>query len=243
VLYGEGAFREKHLPARGSRLDVVWPGCSDTPPAVEPDRQGTARRLRGLPSTVAVIAHQQLFVARGSMTALAEHPLFAALAASRARQFDACSFRHERPLVRAVAHAWSDRVRVLLGGRKRWVRVDGRTTLSNRPASTPVWRGQRLRVRLMRCGSTLIARDIAFVGEANPPSPYEANFVADDPAATASESRRSFGFAALAAVVLLLVVWVSRARGESRRMRLTIGVFAFTVVCAVSVVLVAAGSL
>jgi hypothetical protein len=44
------------------------------------------------------------------MTALAEHPLFAALAASGDRQFDACSPRHGRPLVRAVAHAWSDRV-------------------------------------------------------------------------------------------------------------------------------------
>ena len=168
VLFGHQAGSETLPPAAGERA-AVFPACNDAGQN-DPDRTGTVIPFEGVPASVAVrsAAGDTVYVAEGSLTALAAHPLHQPGGRRSARR--GCG---DEQRIDATAKAGGfDSLTLLAGGRERIVRIDARSRLSNRPAYQPVSPGQRLRVTMTRCRNRLFADRIAFVGATVTPAPY-----------------------------------------------------------------------
>jgi len=158
------------LPASAGRVRAVAPACND---AGRRHRDGTTTvvRLEGVPTDVAVrsIDGAEVYLAGGSLTALAAHPLHQA-----SRRFARRSCGRRAKLEGTAEFAGFDSVTLLSSGRRHFVRVDARSALVNRPAYQPVHRGQRLRIDGRRCGTRLVADRIAFTGPTVVPDRYES---------------------------------------------------------------------
>jgi hypothetical protein len=167
------------LPARGAPHAAIEPACNDTGDSDEEDRRITVRSLASMPPDVAVAEVDDdtlLYLAEGSLTALADHPLHATFYGDASRP----SFRGARACrpsetVRGTVTFAGDGTRIALATREgdRTVRVDASSRVANRPAYQPVLPGQRLRLRTSVCGSRRVADRIAFTGATIHPKGYD----------------------------------------------------------------------
>jgi hypothetical protein len=173
VLLGHARVRHRErLPEHGASFRAIEPVCSGE----DDDREVTVTALRGIPRTVAVAsteAYSSLYVAAGSLVALAAHPLHRVWYGDARRP----SFRRGRPCSEAGVlagrvlgeHGFSGLALRTARG-ERFVRVDARSRIANRPAYQPALTGQRLSVGVLRCGRRLVAERIRFVGATVRPS-------------------------------------------------------------------------
>jgi hypothetical protein len=159
ILFGYNAADWK-LPPSAGRLRAVAPACNDAGQG-SPDRETTVVRLRGIPADIGVRSARGdvLYLAKGSLAALAAHP----------RHLPSHRFVRKgcarQPALGGTAQAADlDGFALVAGGRTHFVRVDARTALVNRRAYQPVRDGQRLQVSGWRCRAGVIADRIAFVG-------------------------------------------------------------------------------
>jgi hypothetical protein len=155
LLMGHGGVEARRLPPRERSVAAIEPGCSAD------DRPTTVWTLRGVPPEVAVVHGSDLYVAEGSLTALADHPLHAVSSRRPARR-KSCAPRS--PLRGTVSYAGGDGIALVASGRELWVEVDARSRMANRPAHQPVVTGQRLVVRASKCRRRTVADRIAFEG-------------------------------------------------------------------------------
>lgn len=166
VLLASDAYRT--LPRPAGRVPAVVPACNDGGPR-RPDGRTTVVRLAGVPADVAVRSTDgsRVYLAQGSLTALAAHPLH----------------RRSRRLVRrhcvvtptregTAGLVTPDSIELIAGATRRLYRIDGRSTLANQPAYQPVRRGQRLSIAAAKCGTRLIADRIVFTGPRVVPRRY-----------------------------------------------------------------------
>ena len=169
VLIGEGAS-DLTLPRAAGEIPAVAPACNDGGPP-SPDGRTTVVRLAGVPTDVAVrsVDGDDVYIADGSLTALAKHPLHRSTSRSARRR---CAARKSTLEGTAADTARFDHVELIAGGRSHLYLVDARTALVNRPAYQPIRRGQRLSITATRCGSGLIADRIAFTGPTIVPPRY-----------------------------------------------------------------------
>jgi hypothetical protein len=170
VLIGEGASYLQMPPAAGE-VPAVAPACNDGGPP-SPDGRTTVVRLAGVPTDVAVrsVDGDDVYIADGSLTALAAHPLHRSTSRIARRR---CAARKSSTLEGTAADtARFDHIELIAGGRTHLYLVDAGTTLVNRPAYQPIRRGQRLSITATRCGRELIADRIAFTGPTIVPPRY-----------------------------------------------------------------------
>jgi hypothetical protein len=167
VLFGYEAADWK-LPSSDGRVRAVAPACNDAGQA-RPDGETTVVRFKGIPPDIAVRSESgdQVFLASGSLTALAAHPLH-----RPSRRFARRGCTRQPKLEGAAGAAGFDSITLVSGGRTHFVRVDAHTTLVNRPAYQPIARGQGLQIAGKRCGTRLVADRIAFTGPTVVPEPY-----------------------------------------------------------------------
>jgi hypothetical protein len=166
VLIGESAS-DRTLPRAAGQMPAVAPACNDGGP-LQPDGTTTVVRFAGVPADIAVrsVDGELVYIAHGSLTALATHPLQQSTPAGRH-----CAAR-QSTLEGTAGTAGFDRIELIAGGRSHFYQLDGRTALVNRPAYQPVVRGQRLSITARRCGRRLIADRIAFTGPTIVPRRY-----------------------------------------------------------------------
>jgi hypothetical protein len=159
VLYGMDAAGTE-LPPPAGRVRAVSPACNDAGQG-NPDRTTTLVRLAGVPPQVAVrsIDGGVVYLAAGSLTALAAHPLH-----RESRRFARGDCGRRVQLEGTTRSAFSDGLLLASGARRHAVTVDARTELVNRPAFQPLLEGQRLRIAARHCGRRLVADRIAFTG-------------------------------------------------------------------------------
>ncbi|WP_028064027.1 hypothetical protein [Solirubrobacter soli] len=161
VLLGESAS-DRTLPRTAGEMPAVSPACNDGGPK-QPDGRTTVVRFAGVPADIAVrsVDGEHVYIAYGSLTALATHPLHQPSSPRFSRR--RCATR--KPTLEGAADsAGYNTIDLIAGGRSHLVRVDARTALVNRPVYQPIRRGQRLSITATRCGSRLIADRIAFTG-------------------------------------------------------------------------------
>lgn len=171
LLLGVGSYDRDALPPKGDEIDAISPACNDGGQELTSDGDTRVRTLDGIPARIAVLGSDgDLYVAPGSLVAIATHPVHAALPRP---------VRTPHPCPRVRSH----RVRVKtafdngfevrgLGGRANLLRVLDRTRITNRPVVTPLVAGQRLRVLVRDCGRTAVAERITFVGRDVVPERY-----------------------------------------------------------------------
>ena len=118
-------------------------------------------RFAGIPADIAVrsVDGRDVYIADGSLTALATHPLHRSAGRVARRR---CVRKSRRG--GTAGRAGFDSIELIAGGRSHFYRVDARTVLANRPAYQPISRGQRLSIAATRCAARLIADRIAFTG-------------------------------------------------------------------------------
>jgi hypothetical protein len=162
-LFGAMA-REYDLPPDDGTVAAVFPACTDGGGS-EYDEPGTVTRLEGVPPTVAVRKGSIVFVAKGQMRVLADHPL----------QTETPKRRNCRPgpTVRRKAVAESDHT--VLGRGRGTVQIDAQTRLTNYSPTTPVVTGQRFHATTSRCGRRNVADALTFVRPILEPQRYEPN--------------------------------------------------------------------
>jgi hypothetical protein len=167
LLFGVSIeHRPGRVPARGARLRAIEPSCGDD----TDDRRVTVTKLAGMPARLAVAPEgtdTSLYVAEGSLIALASHPLHRAWYAGTSRpsfrRGESC--REAEPLTGTVSHPGADtRLHLATPDGDRTVRVDASSRIANRPAYQPVLAGQRLRLRMLQCGPHRVAHRIRFSG-------------------------------------------------------------------------------
>jgi hypothetical protein len=108
-----------------------------------------------------------VYIADGSLTALATHPLHQPAPRLARRRCGRAS-----TLDGAAGGASFDALELIAGERSHFYRVDAGTALTNRPAYQPIRRGQQLSITATRCGTRLIADRIAFTGPTIAPKRY-----------------------------------------------------------------------
>jgi hypothetical protein len=167
VLIGSGAS-DWTLPRADGRVSAVAPACNDGGPR-QPDGKTTVMRFAGIPADVAVrsVDGRDVYIADGSLTALATHPLHRSSGRAARRR---CARKSRRE--GTAGSAGFDLIELIAGGRSHFYRVDARTVLANRPAYQPIRRGQRLSIAATRCGTRLIADRIVFTGPTIVPKRY-----------------------------------------------------------------------
>jgi hypothetical protein len=177
VLFGGELPPGARLPAAAGTHRAVSPACNDTG-GDEQDTTTTVTRLAGVPPRIAVTGRDRdtLFLADGTLLALATHPLHRAQFPSRRepsyREGRRCT-PHRTPLD-AIVLDGRGALRVRVGRRVALVNVDARTRITNRPAYQPVLPRQRLLLRTSRCGPRRVADRITFAGPPVTPEPYRA---------------------------------------------------------------------
>jgi hypothetical protein len=114
--------------------------------------------------------------------ALASHPLHSAWFADARRP----SLRRGQPCTKTasitgtVSHPGDfTSLRLATPDGERTVRVDARSRITNRPAYQPVLQGQRLSVRMVRCGQHRVADQIRFMGATVRPKRHEIGLDGD----------------------------------------------------------------
>ncbi|MDA0158845.1 hypothetical protein OM076_01100 [Solirubrobacter ginsenosidimutans] len=159
VLIGYGAS-DWTLPRPAGEISAVNPACNDGGPR-RPDGRTTVVRFAGVPADIAVrsVDGSNVYIADGSLTALATHPLHRSTGRVARRR---CARKSTRG--GAAGRAGFDSIELIADGRSRFYRVDARTVLVNRPAYQPIRPGQRLSIAATRCGTRLIADRIVFTG-------------------------------------------------------------------------------
>lgn len=179
VLYGTSLEAVPGvLPPRGARHPAIAPACNDSNGDDDKDRRTTVTSLAGMPPRVAVAEvgdDTSVYVAQGSLLALAGHPLHATFYGERRRpsrrRGRAC--RNDATLRGTVRQPTGGSQIVLsIRGRERIVRVDARSRITNRPVHQPVLAGQRLELRTSLCGSRRVADRITFTGATVLPAGY-----------------------------------------------------------------------
>src|SRR3954451_24063733 len=153
-------FSDRALPEAAGHLRAVAPACNDAGPRHR-DGKTTVVRFAGVPADVAVrsLDGDDVYLAAGSLTALAAHPLHQA-----ARRFARRACGRRATLGGTAESAGFDSLTLVSGAPRAYVRVDAHTALVNRPAYQPVRKGQGLEIAGRRCGSRLVADRIAFTG-------------------------------------------------------------------------------
>jgi hypothetical protein len=198
VLIGYGAS-DWTLPRADGRVSAVAPACNDGGPR-QLDGRTTVMRFAGIPADVAVrsVDGRDVYIADGSLTALATHPLHRSAGRVARRRCERKSRRGG-----TAGRAGFDSIELIAGGRSRFYRVDARTVLANQPAYQPIRRGQPLSIAATRCGKQLIADRIVFTGPAIAPKRYSAQ------RNSAAGSGLRWGFVLLIGVPgLALVAWL-----------------------------------
>jgi hypothetical protein len=167
VLIGYGAS-DWTLPRPAEQISAVVPACNDGGPR-QPDGRTTVVRFAGVPADIAVrsVNGSRVYIAAGSLTALATHPLHRS---SRRPVRRRCA--RESKVRGSAGAAGFDWIELIAGGRSHFYGVDARTALVNRPAYQPIRRGQRLSIAASRCGTRLLADRIAFTGPTIVPKRY-----------------------------------------------------------------------
>ncbi len=148
----------ERLPPKAGRYDVVEPGCEQA----EPDRPLVAAGFRGVNPRVALVAedNETLYLGRGYLTALRDHPLHRVFWRS-SRLPDYTPNNRRCPAWRATgvvgAVLGGDRFRLRRPRGSTVVRVEAATRVAPPAvAGEPrLRRGQRVRVSGVRCGSAL----------------------------------------------------------------------------------------
>ena len=143
------------LPEPGDSEPAIVPPCRDGGEPDGRDRPTEVRSLAGVPPRVAVVdpSGRTVYLARGSLTGLAAHPLHAAFQGRGDVPERRC--RPRRADLQATVLAVESRGRgfsARAGGRTVFVAVDAGTDVANRPATTPLRRGDRVLVRAAACG-------------------------------------------------------------------------------------------
>jgi hypothetical protein len=161
---------DRTLPRPAGRTSAVLPACNDGGPR-RPDGKTTVVRFAGIPADVAVRAvdSHDVYIADGSLTALATHPLH-----ESTRRLTRRRCARKSTLRGTAGAAGFDSIELTAGGRSHFYRVDARTALANRPVYQPIRRGQRLSITATRCGTRLIADRIVFTGPTIVPERYKA---------------------------------------------------------------------
>jgi hypothetical protein len=176
LLFGVSIeHRPGRLPARGAPLRAIEPACGDD----DEDRRVGVTALAAIPVHLAVAPEREdttIYMADGSMVELGNHPLHGAWYSDASRP----SLRRGRSctkmasLAGTVVHpAGFTWLRLKTAKGERTVRVDARSRIKNRPAYQPVLPGQRLSVRMVKCGRHRVADRIRFTGTTIRPKRYE----------------------------------------------------------------------
>jgi hypothetical protein len=161
---------DRKLPPSAGRVRAVAPACNDSGQP-HPDGHTTVVRLSGIPADIAVgsVSGDEVYLADGSLTALAAHPLH-----QTGRRFARSDCRHRPKLEGTAESAGFDSIALRSGGHMRYLRVDAQTRLVNRRAYQPIRKGQGLRIEGRRCGTRLVADRITFTGPTVVPEPYRS---------------------------------------------------------------------
>ena len=165
VLYGGGVPHRERLPELGASLRAIEPACGDD----DHNRDVNVTAFRDLPATVAAWSkdtYSRLYVAAGTLVATADHPLHRAFFGENrpsARRGRSCRTAGRLAGTAAQPTGFSTLVLRTSDG-ERYVRVDAKSRLANRPAYQPLSPGQRLTVGVQRCGRRLVATRIRFIG-------------------------------------------------------------------------------
>jgi hypothetical protein len=167
VLIGHDAS-DWTLPRTAGQMPAVDPACNDGGPR-QPDSRTTVVRFAGVPADIAVrsVDGSDVYIADGSLTALAAHPLHRSYHRLVRRN---CA--RKSTLGGTAGTTGFDSIELIAGGRSHFYRVDARTALVNRPAYQPIRRGQQLSIAASRCGTRLIADRITFTGPTIVPKRY-----------------------------------------------------------------------
>ena len=220
VLLGGGVDDPARLPPVTGERPALSPACTEGS-----DERITVMRMQGVPPRVAVLDsdRRSIYVAEGTVTTLATHPLHDAFRRGNLpslREGRRCRAQR-RPLDVVALEAQGGRVlRVDAGAGSVLVGVDSRTRIVNRPAYEPIRRGQRLRLRTSACGGRRVVADrIAFTG----PAPSEERYrgaVATDTGGTGPGVPLLIPIALVAAAAILLAILAAallpRARPRAR---------------------------
>jgi hypothetical protein len=192
------ADADRTLPRADGRVPAVVPACNDAGQK-EPDGRTTVVRFAGVPADVAVrsVDGSDVYIAAGSLTAIAAHPLHRT-GGRRLRRHCA----RKSTLAGRAGAVGSDSIELIAGARRSFLGVDGRTAVVNRPVYQPIRRGQRLSIEATRCRTRLIADRIVLTG----PTVVAKRYLGQ----TNSSVERSFPWAtlAIAALALALAVWI-----------------------------------
>jgi hypothetical protein len=148
------------LPSAAAETSALVPACNDGGPK-QPDGSTTVVRFAGVPADIAVrsVDGDDVYIAAGSLTALATHPLHRSIGRLVRRR---CG--RKSTLEGMAGTVGFDSIELIAGARRHFYRVDARTVLANRPAYQPIRRGQRLSIAATRCDERLIADRITFTG-------------------------------------------------------------------------------
>ena len=160
LLVARGAPAGGAPPAAGS-TPVVKPACNDAGQG-EPDRRGTATRLRGVPPNVGVVSGGTLYVPEATLVPVRGHPLRSALRDRPPQDRGRCR-PHRTPLRGRALGAHNYGLAITAGGKNRNVLVDGRTRIEGAPPAQRVIRGQRLAVRTSLCEGARLADRVTFL--------------------------------------------------------------------------------
>lgn len=158
------------LPARGRSREAVVPACNDSGQH-DPDSATRVQPLRGLPATSAVVeaGEGQLYayVADGSLTGIATHPLHRAFAVRYQRRSKTPRCRRSISRFRGILDrdASSSGLFVRDAGRTRRLVVTEESRLLGWPVWTLLLKGQQVSVTASVCGSQRQAGAIRTVGQ------------------------------------------------------------------------------
>lgn len=221
VLFGHGTVPEARLPPVGAETRAVEPACNDAGQD-EPDRAISVLTLDGLPPDIAVVRRgspSSVYVAEGSLTGSAAHPLHRALhrgSSRRGRRPRTC-----RRVARTVRGTLGEDTAPSLpalplrtGTRTTVIATDARTRLTNRPPYEPLNPGQRLEVRTSICGTRRFADAIAFDGATVPPPRVESE--TDTGGVDADVDPRWFAAVGVVAAILALLLAARRLGRDPR---------------------------
>jgi hypothetical protein len=157
-------------------------------------------RFAGVAADIAVrsVDGSRVYIAPGSLTALATHPLHRSFRRPGRR-----SCARTSKLRGTAGAAGFDSIELMTGGRSHFYRVDAHTALVNRPAYQPIRRGQRLSIAASRCGTRLIADRITFTGPTVVPKRYSG------PTNSARGSQLPWGIVvSIVALAVALAAWL-----------------------------------
>ena len=106
-----------------------------------------------------------MFIAKGQMTALADHPL----------HIETRKRRNCRPGPTVTRTAVAEFGYTAIGKGRESVEIDARTRLTNFSATTPAVTGQSFTATTSRCGRRIVADELTFIAPILQPKRYQPN--------------------------------------------------------------------